>query len=223
MLLGHRGARGVKGIRENTLQAFDLALAQGCDGFEFDVRLSADGQAVICHDAEIRRREIAGCSAQSLQLPLLAEVLTRYREKAFLDIELKVPGLEAVTLDLLRKHRPTRGFVVSSFLPDVLRTIHNRNTILPLGLICETRAQLSRWAELTVEYVIPHFSLLLPSLIAEIRAAQKKILVWTVNAPAQMQRFAEWGVDGIISDHPERLVRALRPKAGSARQNRPRL
>src|ERR1700735_1299013 len=114
LLLGHRGARGVKSIRENTLQAFDLALAQGCDGFEFDVRLTKDGQAVISHDAKSRRFEIARCAAKSLELPLLAEVLRRYRQKAFLDIELKVPGLEAITLDLIHKHAPTRGFVLSS-------------------------------------------------------------------------------------------------------------
>ena len=50
LLLGHRGARGLKSIPENTLAAFDRALADGCDGFEFDVRLTADGQAVVHHD-----------------------------------------------------------------------------------------------------------------------------------------------------------------------------
>ena len=50
--LGHRGARAVRQIPENTLASFELCLQHGCDGFEFDVRLSADGQAVICHDAD---------------------------------------------------------------------------------------------------------------------------------------------------------------------------
>jgi len=53
LLLGHRGARAEKSIPENTLASFDCALAQGCDGFEFDVRLSADGQPVICHDTRV--------------------------------------------------------------------------------------------------------------------------------------------------------------------------
>jgi glycerophosphoryl diester phosphodiesterase len=211
LLLGHRGARGLKGVRENTLPAFDLALTQGCDGFEFDVQLSADRQAVICHNAKIRRLEIARCSAQSLELPLLAEVLARYRKQAFLDIELKVPGLEALAIDLIQEYAPARGFVVSSFLPDALRAIHKKTSKLPLGLICETRAQLRRWVELPVEYVIPHYSLLAPELVAETKAAGRKILVWTVNSRAHVRRFAEWGVDGIISDRPERLVRELRP------------
>lgn len=83
---------------------------------------------------------------------------------------------------------------------------------IPLGLICETRAEFNRWPELPVEYVIPHYTLLRQDLIFEIKAAGKKILVWTVNAPADMKRFAQWGVDGIISDSPERLVRTLGQK-----------
>src|SRR5277367_300758 len=217
LLLGHRGARGVKGIRENTLQAFDLALAKGCDGFEFDLRLTLDGQAVICHDAKSRRLEIARCTAQSLDLPLLAEVLTRYRKKAFLDIELKTPGLEAIALDLIHKHVPARGFVLSSFQPDTLQTIHKMDANVPLGLICETRGQLSRWSELPVEYVIPHSSLLRAGVIEKIKAAGRKIFAWTVNTSAEMKRLADRGVDGIISDNPERLVGILRPKAASVR------
>ena len=79
LLLGHRGARADKSIPENTLASFDLALAQGCDGFEFDVRLTADGQAVVCHDATTGRLKIDECSAEALTLPSLREVLTRYQ------------------------------------------------------------------------------------------------------------------------------------------------
>src|SRR5271155_1928169 len=96
LLLGHRGARAEKSIPENTLASFDLALAQGCDGFEFDVRLTVDGQAVICHDPVIHGLTITECSAQQLRLPSLREVLIRYQNTAFLDIELKVSGLQTV-------------------------------------------------------------------------------------------------------------------------------
>jgi glycerophosphoryl diester phosphodiesterase len=47
------------------------------------------------------------------------------------------------------------------------------------------------------------------SLIDEIKAAGRKILVWTVNATVDMKRFSKWGVDGIISDQPSRLARVL--------------
>lgn len=211
LLLGHRGTRSEKSIPENTPAAFDLALAQGCDGFEFDVRLAADAQAVICHDATANASglRIAETSSQQLNLPLLRDALSRYRNTAFLDIELKVPGLETITTDLLRKFPPARGFVVSSFLPDVLETIHGVNPKIPLGLICENQDQLNRWPQLPIEYVIPHYRLMRKKLISEIKERGKKVLVWTVNAPADMKRFSQWGADGIISDHPKQLALAL--------------
>ncbi len=209
LLLGHRGARAEKSISENTLASFDLALAQGCDGFEFDVRLAADGHAVVCHDATAHGLKIAESSAEKLALPQLVDVLVRYHSTAFLDIELKVSGLETIITDLLRRLPPLRGFVISSFLPEVLRAIHELDATIPLGLICETQTELSHWRRLPVEYVIPHRELVRKILIDEIKAARKKILVWTVNATVDMKRISKWGVDGIISDHPKRLVRAL--------------
>lgn len=209
LLLGHRGARCEKAVPENTLASFDLALAQGCDGFEFDVRLTADGQPVVCHDATVHGLKIADSSAEKLSLPHLRETLTRYQGTAFLDIELKVPGLEAVATDLLRKFAPTRGFVVSSFLPEVLESIHESDATIPLGLICETQAELDVWPTLPVEYIIPHHKLVRKRLIEETKTAGKKLLVWTVNATVDMKRFSKCGVNGIISDYPKRLARAL--------------
>src|SRR5437879_1809264 len=109
LLLGHRGARSVKSIPENTPASFDRALADGCDGFEFDVRLTADGEAVVCHDATVGGVEIKAATADQLKaLPRFTEVIEGYREAAFLDIELKVGGLEKTTLELLRQHKPHR-------------------------------------------------------------------------------------------------------------------
>jgi glycerophosphoryl diester phosphodiesterase len=93
----------------------------------------------------------------------------------------------------------------------VLQAAYALDASIPLGLICETQAQLGRWPQLPVEYVIPHFALAQRELLPEIKAAGKKILVWTVNVPSDMSRFSEWGVDGIISDHPKRLALALSP------------
>jgi glycerophosphoryl diester phosphodiesterase len=57
--------------------------------------------------------------------------------------------------------------------------------------------------------VIAHYTLVRQESIAKIKTADKKILVWTVNLPADMKRFSNWGVDGIISDHPKRLALTL--------------
>lgn len=210
LLLGHRGARAVKSIPENTLASFDRALADGCDGFEFDVRRTADGMPVICHDPKFHGIEIAQASAQQLAtLPRLADVLARYQARAFLDIELKVAGLEQITLDLLGKHLPARGYVVSSFLPEVLRALYAGDQAVSLGLICETKTQLQLWNDLPIDYLIPHHKLATPDLIRKLQAVGKKVLVWTVNQPADMRRFADSEVDGIISDDPSLLHQTL--------------
>jgi glycerophosphoryl diester phosphodiesterase len=209
LLLGHRGARAVRSIPENTLESFDRALADGCDGFEFDVRLTEDEEAVVCHDAKVSGYEVSRTPAKQLsRLPRLRDVLQRYRD-SFLDIELKVKGLERITLDLFLRHKPRRGFVVSSFQPGALKSVHALDATVPLGLICEFTTQLRLWGDLPVQYVIPHHALVDEELIRKIKGAGKKILVWTVNAPADMRRFADLGVDGIISDDTSLLCRTI--------------
>jgi glycerophosphoryl diester phosphodiesterase len=206
LLLGHRGARVGSSLSENTLAVFDFALAQGCNGFEFDVRLSADQQLVICHDPKFRGLVVERHPARELELPTLLQVLERYRQSAFLDVELKVAGMESAVLDLMRNFIPLRGCVISSFLPEVLIQLKNLASEFSLGLICETQTQLRLWRDLPCDFVIPHFKLIDLRLISEIHGSGKKVLVWTVNSLKDMQKFTGWGVDGIISDNPTRLA-----------------
>lgn len=210
LLLGHRGARSVKSISENTFASFDHALADGCDGFEFDVRLTEDEEAVVCHDAKVGGLDISRATAKQVsQLPRLRDVLQRYRD-SFLDIELKVKGLERITLDLFLRHKPRGGFVVSSFMPGALKSVRALDAAVPLGLICESKTQLRYWSELPIQYVIVQQELAEPELIRKIKGAGKKVMVWTVNDSADMLRFAEYGVDGIISDDAGLLCKTLK-------------
>lgn len=212
LLLGHRGARANKSLPENTLASFDQALGDGGDGFEFDVRLTADGEAVVCHDPTVGKLEIAHAHAGQLNaLPRLREVLERYASRAFLDIELKVSGLEQAVAALLRQFPPTRGYVVSSFLPEVLQAIHEQDAAIPLGLICESAAQLRPWRDLPIQYVIPRRDLVRQALVDEIHDAGLKMFVWTVNGREEIERLAAWGVNGIISDDTKLLAGTLRP------------
>jgi len=209
LLLGHRGARAVTSIPENTIASFDRALADGCDGFEFDVRLTADEEAVVVHDQKVAGVDLSRATAKQVSdLPRLREILQRYRD-SFLDIELKEKGLERITLDLFFRHKPRRGFVVSSFIPGVLKSLHAEDASIPLGLICESKTQLRLWSDLPVAFVIPHHVLIEPDLIRKIKGAGKKVIVWTVNDPAEMRRFAESAVDGIISDDTALLCQTL--------------
>jgi glycerophosphoryl diester phosphodiesterase len=210
LLLGHRGARAFHKIPENTPASFELCLQHGCDGFEFDVRLSGDGQAVVCHDATLGGMKIENTTAQKLALPTLEDVLAQFAGRAFLDIELKVAGLEAQTVGELRRHPPQKGYVVSSFLPEVLRTIHELDPVIPLGFLCDDRDALRGWRESPAQWVIPQCKLVDAELVNDVHAAGKRMMVWTVNRAEQMRELATSGVDAIISDETEVMVQTLR-------------
>lgn len=186
-------------------------MQHGCDGFEFDVRLTGDDQALVCHNATSRGLSLAKTDAERLRhLPLLADVISRFGKCAFLNIEAKVAGLEQHVLSELRDFPPQRGYVVSSFLPSVLLALRVRSETIPLGLVFQEKA--SPWRELPINYIMPNRRLVTQKLVHEAHEAGKHIMTWTVNDKRSMLRFAEWGVDGIISDKTNLLVKTLRPQ-----------
>lgn len=197
LLLGHRGAR--KSAPENTVAAFDLALEHGCDGFEFDVRCSADRRSVICHDPKLGGLEIATANFADLRALCLGDVFARFAATAFLDVELKTPGLDDEVLAALAAHRPERYFI-SSFLPEVLRSLRARSAEVPLGYICDDPKKLGTWKDLPIRYLVPNQKLLTRRLVDEAHAAGVQVHVWTVNNAREMRKLGELGVDGLISD-----------------------
>lgn len=209
LLLGHRGAR--KYAAENSFAAFDLAIEHGCDGFEFDVRYTRDARCVICHDALYRRRRIVSRSFAELSLPDAEEVIQKYGSRAFLDIELKMPGDAGPILRALAEAR-AKHYIISSFLPEVLHRVAAENVDVPLGLICETFRQLRRWPKLPIGAVIMNWRLADKSLIDELHSARLQTFIWTVNSRREMERLRELGVDGIISDDTKLLVATIRPR-----------
>lgn len=224
LLLGHRGARATKSPSDNTLQSFDLSLQHGCDGFEFDVRRTADGSLVVCHDEAFHGASVASMSRQALAgwqsrglLPSLEAILARFSEKCFLDIELKVSGLEAVVLELLRRYPPPRGFVVTSFLPEALLKLREMDRAVELGFLFDDSSCGSRACSaevfsrtLPVQWILPEWHLLDEALAADLHAAGKRVGTWMVNDAPDMKRFATVGVQMLISDETERLVNTFR-------------
>jgi glycerophosphoryl diester phosphodiesterase len=216
LLLGHRGARC--DAPENTLAAFDLALKHGADGFEFDIRSTSDKRSIICHDPKLGRLVIRRHTFKQLQAsfpslaeppPSLEDVLERFSRTAFLNIEVKVRGMENAVLQAMKKHPPRGGYFISSFLPGVIRKFHALDRSLVLGALAQTPWQLRRWRTLPVTYVVPHYRLLSSRLIERIHAAGKFVVTWTVNSRRHMLRAAAMGVDGIISDDTKLLVKTL--------------
>jgi glycerophosphoryl diester phosphodiesterase len=222
LLLGHRGVRatGLKGLAadlpaENSIAAFEYAVAHGCDGFEFDVRHTMDGRNVLWHDPDYLGRPIAATTLAGLtdsqgdHLAVLEDVLRQFGSCAYLDIELKVGGGEESVVAALRANPPQRGYIVSSFLPEVLLRLHQITPDLPLGYICDRKQAVKLWGELPIKVFLPHFSLVQPSLIAEVHQRDLKVMTWTVNDTRRMRQLADWGIDGIVSDDPASLKLCL--------------
>ncbi|MGZ4844575.1 MAG: glycerophosphodiester phosphodiesterase, partial [Candidatus Angelobacter sp.] len=169
LLLGHRGARLY--APENTIAAFDLSLDHGVDGFEFDVRCTRGRRSIVCHDPRLNRLVVrkhtfrqlqASCASANECAPSLEDVLDRYARSAFLNIEVKVRGMEPLVARAVKRVRPRRGYFISSFLPSVVRTLHALDSSLVLGALAQTRWQLRRWNKLPATYVVPHYRLLSP-------------------------------------------------------------
>jgi glycerophosphoryl diester phosphodiesterase len=217
LLLGHRGARLY--APENTFPAFDLALVHGCHGFEFDVRLTGDSIPIVCHDPKIAGSIVATSTLAHLRkladIATLEDVLARYAASsdasvaAVLDIELKVEGLELLTIEALRRHPPQRSYWVSSFLPHVLVRMHQLDAQVPLGLICDRPSQLTCWPTLPATAMFLHSRLLAPALVRNLQSAGKQVFAWTINQPRRMRTLAALGIDGIISDDTQLLTQTL--------------
>lgn len=214
LLLGHRGARASANVTENTIAAFELCLEHGCDGFEFDVRSAGSG-VVVCHDETFRGLTLASAPAGDLAaqqalgfLPTLEQVLRNFASRCFLDIEIKDPGLESLVLDLLQRYRPERGYVITSFLPEVLQRLRDLSPKVELGLIWDEPA--APWQSILAQWALPERRLLNPELAAQLLGADKRIGTWTANSATDMVRLAGMGAEMLISDETARLANTFR-------------
>lgn len=226
LLLGHRGARPVSRVGlgaggahvppENTLPCFEYALANGCDGFEFDVRITRDERPVICHNARLHGCNVAASSFERLssrsgtQLACLEDVLQAFGDRAYLDIEVKVAGAEELMVRAIRHCRPPDGYLVSSFLPEVLCRLHELDPALPLGYLCDRSRNISLWRRLPIEVFLPHHKLITQTMVDQVHERELRVFTWTVNSATELRRLDEWGVDGLISDDPKLLSEIFR-------------
>lgn len=130
-LVGHRGCKDIKGVKENTFAAFDYALKNGMDGVELDLRWTKDKQLVVAHDPDLLRvhgkpesvsaltlKELKDCCPE---VPTLGEVITRYKGKLSLYIELKkddwadIPQQQALLIEALSPLTHAADYKIMSF------------------------------------------------------------------------------------------------------------
>ncbi len=230
-ILGHRGAS--HDARENTLAAFALALAQGADGIELDVQLTRDGGLIVYHDAHLkpetgRQGRIASLTTAELQaldlgdgqhMPTLDQVFATLGPQALYNVEIKDwtwPGQKAGELvatavaDCIHTHNLARQCHVSSFNPFCLRRIRRHLTpTTSTGILRE--AGLWRFGHLLTpsEADHPHHSMIDARYMAWARRRGWRVYTWTVDDPAEAQRLARLGVDGIITNKPAVIRAAL--------------
>jgi glycerophosphoryl diester phosphodiesterase len=219
LFLGHRGTRIY--APENTFAAFNVAIDHDCDGVEFDVRRTADGVAVVCHDGHFCRLKVIDSTLAELRsrqhLPTLGETLKEFGSRTYINIELKDAGLEAETIRLLKEFPAERGLLVSSFLPEVIETLAmlRGDLNVPLGYICRNLKLLDKWKTLPISHAMINHKTYSKTLHRELSAAGIQIFIWTINDTAELERFRQLGVDGIISDDTKlcRFVRAAKAQA----------
>ncbi len=222
--LAHRGAKGHE--PENTLAAFQKALDLNANGIELDVHQCKSGELVVIHDFTVDRTT-NGTGAVSdltltqlkalrinnhLEIPTLEEVLALFNTNHLINIELKGTHTaqsvsHCIEAHIARKTFDYRNFIVSSFQREELATVAKYNANIPLGILTQVSvAQALDWAsEFSAVAIHPHFSLLTPENVALTRQKGYQIYTWTVNEREDIQRVKELGVDGIITDYPDRI------------------
>ena len=214
LVLGHRGAPAL--APENTLESFRRAMELGADGFEFDVRRSGDGRLVVVHNPRVGARSVARSSYARLlatrrgaAMPLLDQVLREFGG-AWLDIELKVPGIEAPVLELAAKFcRPGR-FVITSFSRGVLLRVKELDPSAPAGWLLRRSVRPQLWQHLHLDYLVPHYRALRGPLVEAARQRGLRLITWTANSPQVLRRVLELGVDIVISDLPDAALSLAR-------------
>jgi glycerophosphoryl diester phosphodiesterase len=226
---GHRGSSGTP---ENTLAAFEKAARDGADGIELDVRLSADGELVVIHDATFDRvthgrdhRHVADLPYEEIRridvgegerAPRLSEVLGFARTHNLrVNVEMKhgVPqrlALAHATARQLSAVDPFLPIIVSSFDPLILATFATLMPTMPRALLVHR----SRWSTFALatgkvwrDGLHVERTLTRDVTIQQLLRRGLLLNVWTVNDVREAIDLAALGVDGIITDVPG-IIRA---------------
>jgi glycerophosphoryl diester phosphodiesterase len=225
LVFAHRGGSALK--PENTIEAFDHAVALGVDGLELDVHLSSDGVVVVHHDRTLERTTTLrgpivmrrAAELHAARVPALAEVLARYRDARII-IEMKASASELArgVVDLLRRANAVERVCIGSFGWRVLREVRALEPQVATSAAREeVRWALYRsWCRWPVSrvgyngYQIPELAgrtrVVSRRFVEGAHAAGLGVQVWTVDTDADARRLLEWGVDALITDRPDIIV-----------------
>jgi glycerophosphoryl diester phosphodiesterase len=239
-VIGHRGASGH--APENTMAAFRRAAEMGATFIETDLHISRDARLVAIHDATLDRttsgkgqvkdftlaelRELDagawfGPEFTGQRIPTLEEVLDFARQAdvgLFLEIKQESAwGIEHGLVAALRAAKESDRVVILSFSAGILRNVRRLDATMMTGLLFDSSGAananiLDTAREIGVRQVAPRLDLLTPEFVEAAHRMDFQVVCWTANEPPQMQYAVASGVDGIMSDYPDRLVDVLKGK-----------
>jgi glycerophosphoryl diester phosphodiesterase len=234
-IIAHRGASA--DAPENTLAAFELAIVQGAEWVEFDVRRSRDGVLFIHHDPNRRYEVLSKLSFAEIRLLPGAERVMTFEEllealkgRVKLDIEIKERGFEAELVKTALKYFPPSSLLVTSFLDAVIVAIKAADPRIRTGLILGKRlndqdpfAQFSdlfprKRVQLTgADLVATHY--LVGGVLVRyfLRRVGIPVAMWTINNPNLIKRYLrDPNVVAIITNRPA-LALELKAEAAIAK------
>lgn len=215
-LIAHRGAHG-NGVKENTLEAFDLCLQQGVWGLEMDIQLTRDAEPVIHHDPDCGRLFnradliIADTSFSALRqaipdIPHLDEVVARYGRQLHLMLEVKNSWRDRAELPLritesLSSLTAVRDYHLLSLVPDHLEgfSLIPRKAYVDVAEM-NTREIIRQNIELGHGAVAGSFALLTTTTLRQLQQAGKQVGTGMVERPAIVNREVCRGIDWIFTD-----------------------
>lgn len=232
-VIAHRGARGQ--AAENSLRAIELAAELGCVWVELDVMLSADQVPVIFHDNqldrltngfgavkdhywdELHRLKIhppRGSSEAAQRIPSLHQALQKLQQLGLgLNLEIKpnhaTNRIKTLQLSLqVLQEFPGVPVVLSSFQHQALEEAQKLAPQLPRAVLWERLPVDWQQKAQALEVRAVHLAAfaLRRWQVAEIRSLGLEVYIYTVNTVKQAQRFKSWGVTGVFSDYPDRLL-----------------
>ena len=229
LVIAHRGASGV--LPENTLPAFALAIEQRADMIETDLHRTRDGAIVITHDEDLTglggRGEIADATLAELRLldagggervPTLEEVLDGFGSRIAFNLELKrgsaglYDGLEAAALAAVEARDLQPRMLFSSFYDPVLARLRALAPAARVGLLLSRRYPhdaVARAQALGAEALHPDALLVDAAFVEGAHAGGLAVYAYTVDEPDDMRRLLAIGVDGLFTNHPERMRRIV--------------
>jgi glycerophosphoryl diester phosphodiesterase len=220
--IAHRGASGH--LPENTLQAFRGAMEMGADGVELDVQETQDGVLIVHHDDTVAGKRIVELSHQQLLAriergsreapPTLPQVLAQMAEHpgAIVLVELKIVHSIERYLAAIATVPETMDLRTISFDAELLRGVRDRRSDVRVGLLTAKRPRdpVGVLSDLGATMLLPAGALVQPDLVAMIHGAGLELLTWTIDEEPDIVRCLELGVDGIISNFPDRVRSVLR-------------